>query len=39
MTDEGPGLGLRVNSTEDDVPNVNAYAFELTVTTQDWLPH
>jgi hypothetical protein len=39
MTDEGPGLGLRVGSTEDDVPDADAYAFELTVTTQDWLPH
>ena|ERR1017187_10595250 len=39
MTDEGPGLGLRVGSTEDDVPDADAYAFELTVANQDWLPH
>ncbi len=39
MTDEGPGPGTRVNSTEAKVPDVDAYAFELTVITQDWLPH
>ncbi len=35
MTDEGPGPGLRVGSTEDDVPDADAYAFELTVATED----
>ena len=39
MTDDRPGPGLRVDSTEDDVPGAEDYAFELTVATQDWLPH
>lgn len=38
MTDDGTGPGLRVDSTEDDVPGANEYSFELTVATQDWLP-
>ena len=39
MTDSGRGPGLRVESTEDDVPNADEYAFERTVATQDWLPN
>src|SRR5271154_6889305 len=39
MTDDGPSAGLRLDSTEDDVPEADNYAFELTVATQDWLPH
>jgi hypothetical protein len=39
MTDSGPDPGLRVDSTEDDVPDTDDYAFELTIATQDWLPH
>jgi hypothetical protein len=39
MTNEGPGPGFRVHSTEADVPEVDRYAFELTVATKDWLPH
>jgi hypothetical protein len=38
MTDEGPGPGLRVESTEDNVPDTGDYAFELTVATKHWLP-
>jgi hypothetical protein len=38
-TNEGTGPGFRVDSTEDDVPEVDRYVFELTVATQDWLPH
>lgn len=39
MTDDDPGAGLRVDSTEDHVPDADNYAFELTVATRDWLPH
>ena len=39
MTDRGPGPGLRVDSTEDKVPDVEAYAFELTLATEDLSPH
>jgi hypothetical protein len=39
MVDDEPGPGLRVDSTEDVVPDADDYAFELTVATQDWLPH
>jgi hypothetical protein len=39
MTPGGPGCGLRVESTEDDVPDANDYVFELTVATRNWLPH
>jgi hypothetical protein len=38
QADGDPGLGLRVGSTEDEVPDADAYAFEMTVATQDWLP-
>jgi hypothetical protein len=35
MTDDGFGPGLRVESTDDDVPDLVDYTFELTVATQD----
>lgn len=38
MTDGLPGPGLHVFSTDDDVPEADDYAFELTVATRDWLP-
>lgn len=38
IANEAPGPDLRVDSTEDDVPEVDRYAFELTVATKDWLP-
>ena len=39
MTDDDPGPGHRVDSTEDDVPDAADYDYELTVATNDWLPH
>jgi hypothetical protein len=38
VTADGSGPGVLVDSTEDDLPEVDDYEFELTVATQDWLP-
>ena len=40
LTDDGPGPGVRVSSTRDeDLPDGDHFEFELTVATQDSLPH
>ncbi len=33
------GPGVKVESTDDEVPEADDYSFELTVATNDWLPH
>jgi hypothetical protein len=33
------GPGVKVESTDDDVPETDDYSLELTVATNDWLPH
>jgi len=33
------GPGRNVGSTEDQLPQADDYSFELTVATNDWLPH
>jgi hypothetical protein len=37
-TEEGYGPGVRVDTT-DDFTHEPDYAYELTVATEDWLPH
>ena len=39
VIEDGPGPGVRVNSTEDEVPGADDYEFEMTVASQDWLSH